>query len=111
MATQRERDMVYVYGIVPDTFDVAGAPPGLDDAAVRVIAGSNFAALASDVASATYAPAAIETRSSDVSWLSPRAQAHDRVLTWAQERDVVLPLPIFSLWASNDSVSRSLAGQ
>jgi hypothetical protein len=111
MAKHSEPEMVYVYGIVADTFDVAGAPPGLDDAPVRVIAGSGFAALASSVEPGSYAPSAIERQSADVAWLSPRAQAHDRVLTWAQERDVVLPLPIFSLWASSDSVSRSLAGQ
>lgn len=104
-------ELVYVYGVVPETFDVTGAPPGLDDAAVRVIKSGGFAALASSVAQGSYTPTAIESRSSDVSWLSPRAQAHDRVLTWAQERDVVLPLPIFSLWANADSVTRSLAGQ
>ena len=32
-----------------------------------------------------YAPAALEANSGDVEWLSPRAVAHDRVLTWASD--------------------------
>jgi len=108
-----ERDVVYVYGIVSDVFDSAGAPAGLDDAPVRVAQarGSGFAALTSTVSASEYAPAEIERRGGDVAWLSPRAQAHDRVLTWAQERDVVIPLPIFSLWRSAESVTDSLASQ
>jgi Gas vesicle synthesis protein GvpL/GvpF len=105
------RDLVYVYGIVPATFDLTGAPAGLDDAPVSLVKRGDTAALTSHVASETYAAETIEQRSGDVSWLSPRAQAHDRVLTWAQERDVVLPLPIFSMWGSDESVAKSLETQ
>ncbi len=108
-----DRDVVYVYGIVSDAFDAHSAPAGLDDAPVRITtaSGSGFAALTSPVSSSEYAPGEIEQRGGDVAWLSPRAQAHDRVLTWAQERDIVIPLPIFSLWANTDSLTQSLSSQ
>jgi hypothetical protein len=108
---KRDNDMVYVYGIVADTFDAVEAPQGVDTRPVTVVRHAPIAALTSRVAASEYAPEVIEQRSGDVSWLSPRALAHDRVLTWAQERDVVVPLPIFSLWASDESLARSLDEQ
>ena len=37
--------------------------------------------------------------------------AHDRVLTWAQDHGGVIPMPMFSLWRSEDALTRSLAEQ
>jgi hypothetical protein len=113
VTTRRKSDnaMVYVYGIVPEAFDVSRAPAGVDDHAVELVKRPPIAALASRVSPSEYGPDVIEQRSADVSWLSPRAVAHDRVLTWAQERDVVVPLPIFSLWTSEESLTRSLDRQ
>src|SRR5206468_9968935 len=54
---------------------------------------------------------AVEEHSADVSWLSPRAMSLDRVLTWAQEHGGVIPLPMFSLWASDASLAKSLSTQ
>lgn len=103
--------VLYVYGIVRDGFDVGRAPAGLDDAAVTVAASGGNAALVSRLPAAEYAPAVIERNSADIGWLSPRALAHDRVLTWAQERGAVIPLPMFSMWGSDAALARSLDQQ
>jgi len=100
-------DVLYAYGIVRAGF--AGTPPaGLDDASVSIIAQGDVAALVSRLAGREYAPAVIEQNSGDVAWLSPRAMAHDRVLTWAQEHGGVVPLPMFSMWGSEAALSQSL---
>src|SRR5436190_1281790 len=100
-------DVVYAYGIVRAGF--AGNPPaGLDDASVTLVAQGDVAALVSRLSGREYAPAAIEQHSGDVAWLSPRAMAHDGVLTWAQEHGGVVPLPMFSMWGSIAALSESL---
>jgi hypothetical protein len=101
---------LYVYGIVRAGFDDRAAPPGLDEAPVRVQPRGNLAALVSRVGGG-YGAADIERNSGEVAWLSPRAMAHDRVLTWAQEHGGVIPLPMFSMWTSDASLERSLSDQ
>lgn len=96
----------YVYGIIPADPAPAALPQGLDDAAVSVERGDgdHVAALVSVLSDPDYAPATLETRSGDVEWLSPRAVAHDRVLTWASDRGPVIPLPMFSLFSGRGAV-------
>jgi gas vesicle protein GvpL/GvpF len=100
----------YVYGVVPANLSPAAAPTGLDDADVRVHHGDNGgpAALVSLLDADQYAPASLEATSGEVEWLSPRAVAHDRVLTWASDKGAVVPLPMFSLFTSGDAVRTML---
>lgn len=101
-------EICYVYGVAPADLDVRLAPEGLDDAAVHACVDGNFAALVSHLDGTQYAPAVIERATEDVDWLAPRAVAHDRVLTWASDRGPVIPLPIFSLFSSEDAIRRML---
>jgi hypothetical protein len=105
------RDLCYVYGIVAENFDASRAPAGLDDAAVSVEKNGRIGAIVSRVPESTYGASSVEENSGDVAWLSPRAMAHDRVLTWAQEHGGVIPMPMFSLWRSEDALNKSLAAQ
>jgi hypothetical protein len=100
----------YVYGIVPGgaEFTSAAPPEGLDDAGVAVERRGDLAALVSVLDGASYAPTCVEQSSGDVEWLSPRATAHDRVLTWASDRGAVVPLPMFSLFSGRDAVRAML---
>jgi len=100
----------YVYGIVPGGADfTSGAlPEGLDDAGVAVERRGDLAALVSVLDGASYASSRVEESSGDVEWLSPRATAHDRVLTWASDRGAVVPLPMFSLFSGRDAVRTML---
>lgn len=102
----------YVYGIVPAELTSgspsAGVPEGLDDASVAVERRGDLAALVSVLDGASYSPSRVEESSGDVEWLSPRAMAHDRVLTWASDHAAVVPLPMFSLFSGRAAVHAML---
>ena len=101
--------VLYAYGFVRGDFDVARAPSGLDDAPVELGPDKgDVRALVSRLPGAEYAADALERNSGDVAWLSPRAMAHDRVLTWAQEHGGVIPLPMFTLWGSDAALARAI---
>jgi hypothetical protein len=110
MTTGNSDSVWYVYGIVPASLDGSCAPAGLDDASVTLESWPDHevAALVSVLRGPTYEPATLEAKSGDVEWLSPRAVAHDRVLTWASDHAAVIPLPMFSLFSSADAVRAML---
>src|SRR5438874_1458678 len=65
--------VVYVYGVVGDDgAPTAGAPAGLDDAAVRLERRDGLAALVSDLDGATYGSDALAASTGSVDWVSPR---------------------------------------
>jgi hypothetical protein len=101
----------YVYGIVPASLSPATLPSGLDDSDVRLERNGDgrVAALVSVLDGERYSPAALESTTGDVEWLSPRAMAHDRVLTWASDRGPVVPLPMFSLFSGESAVQAMLS--
>jgi hypothetical protein len=110
MASSATRSVWYVYGIVPSAFAPMTLPSGLDDANVAIERhdGARAAALVSVLDGERYGPPALETSSGDVEWLSPRAVAHDRVLTWASDLGAVIPLPMFSLFSGREAVHSML---
>lgn len=110
MASSTTSPVWYVYGVVPASLSPVAAPAGLDDAEVQLqhSADGGPAALVSTLDGDRYAPAALETTSGEVAWLSPRAVAHDRVLTWASDKGAVVPLPMFSLFSGADAVRTML---
>src|SRR5215510_9356627 len=110
MASSAARSVWYVYGIVPSAFAPITLPPGLDDADVAIERhdGARAAALVSVLDGERYGPPALETSSGNVEWLSPRAIAHDRVLTWASDLGAVIPLPMFSLFSGRNAVHSML---
>ena len=110
MVSTKASQVWYVYGVVPASLSSATAPAGLDDAEVRLERsdGGGPAALVSVLDGERYAPGALETTSGEVEWVSPRAVAHDRVLTWASDKGAVVPLPMFSLFSGADAVRTML---
>ena len=100
--------VIYAYGLVAQGYDGSRLPDGLDDIPVEVLQASSCGVLVSRLPKAEYSPDAIERSSGDVSWLSPRAMAHDRVLTWAQEHGGVVPLPMFTLFGSDGALVKSM---
>lgn len=111
MAASAAQSIWYVYGIVPGAWAPGSGPAGLDDAGVTVEREGELAALVSVLDAAAYAPERIERASGSVEWLSPRAVAHDMVLTWASEHGPVIPLPMFSLFTGRDAVREMLRGR
>ena len=100
--------LLYAYGVTRPGFDPAQAPAGIEDSRVEVLPAGEFSALISHVPGATYAPGVVERSSGEMEWISPRAVAHDRVLTWAQEHGGIIPMPMFSLWTSARALVESL---
>src|SRR5690349_4727010 len=98
----------YVYGIVSSEMPETTLPVGLDDTGVALERHDRIAALVSVLEGEQYAPTALERNSGDVEWLSPRAVAHDRVLTWASDHGAVVPLPMFSLSSGQQAVRTML---
>jgi hypothetical protein len=108
MTSKTSSSLWYVYGIVPSGSLPASLPEGLDDAPVVLEPHDGVAALVSVLAGADYEPTTLESNSGEVEWLSPRAVAHDRVLTWASDRAAVVPLPMFSLFSGREAVGTML---
>lgn len=108
MSAPVSKSIWYVYGIVSAEMPETTLPVGLDDTGVSLERHDGIAALVSVLDGDRYAPAALETNSGDVEWLSPRAVAHDRVLTWASDHGAVVPLPMFSLFSGPHAVRTML---
>ena len=70
-----------------------------------------FAALVSSLDAADYAADSIDQRGTDLDWLGPRAQAHDAVITWANEPGPAVPLPMWTLFTSEPGVCGMLAAR
>lgn len=100
--------VIYAYGLVAQGYDGSRLPDGLDDAPVEVLQAAACGVLVSRLPQSGYAPDVIERSTGDVSWLSPRAMAHDRVLTWAQEHGGVVPLPMFTMFGSDGALVKSM---
>lgn len=101
--------LYYVYGVVASPVETATAPPGVDGGDVGSITHGGVSALATTVSAADYAPARVEALTADVDWVSARAEAHDRVLTWASDIGAVIPFPMWTLFRDDRAVGTMLA--
>jgi hypothetical protein len=99
----------YVYGVVGASIDTATAPTGIDDGPVTLISSGDIAALATSVSAEDYAPERVESLTANVDWVSERAMAHDRVLTWASDNGAVIPLPMWTLFRDAKAVKGMLS--
>lgn len=94
----------YVYAVIDGGAELAGAPEGIDDAAVEIERDGEVAALVSSVDAEVYAGPEVEARSGNIDWLGPRARAHDRVVTWASDRGAAVPFPMFTMFRDSAGV-------
>ena len=100
--------LCYVYGVVRSSFETDTAPKGIDGGSVSAISEGDVAALATSVSSEDYSPDKVEALTADVDWVSERAMAHDRVLTWASDNGAVIPLPMWTLFRDAKAVKSML---
>ncbi|MEO8909492.1 MAG: GvpL/GvpF family gas vesicle protein [Gemmatimonadaceae bacterium] len=98
----------YVYGVVGSSVDTATAPAGIDGGPVTLVSNAGISALATMVGADDYAPAKVEALTADVDWVSGRAIAHDRVLTWASDVGSVIPFPMWTLFHDTAAVKAML---
>ena len=100
--------LCYVYGVAASRLDTSTAPEGIDRGKVTLIPGAERFALATSVGAADYAPDKVERLTADVDWVSERATAHDRVLTWASDAGAVIPFPMWTLFRDAKKVKTML---
>ena len=101
--------LCYVYGVVRSSLDTSTAPKGIDGGSVSVIPNDDTGALATSVSAEDYSPDKVESLTADVEWVSQRAMAHDRVLTWASDNGAVIPFPMWTLFRDAKAVKAMLA--
>jgi hypothetical protein len=100
--------LCYIYGVTAAQVDTASAPPGVDAGKVSTITSAGLHALATSVGADDYAPDKVEALTADVDWVSQRAMAHDRVLTWASDLGPVIPFPMWTLFRDAKKVKAML---
>ena len=101
----------YVYCVVPATLSVSDAPRGIDRALVHRVVRGELAALVSSVDAADYTGDRPSERMEDPEWLTPRAVAHDAIVTWAADRAPVVPFPMWIMFSDGAAVSQMLASR
>ncbi len=101
--------LCYVYGVVGSSMETATAPKGIDGGPVNLIPNGEVGALATSVSADDYAPDKVEALTADVDWVSQRAMAHDRVLTWASDAGAVIPFPMWTLFRDAKGVEGMLS--
>src|SRR3954469_11102868 len=101
--------LCYVYGVIGSSLEIGAAPSGIDGGKVNLISGGDVAALATSVGADDYSPERVETLTADVDWVSQRAMAHDRVLTWASDNGPVIPFPMWTLFRDSKAVKAMLS--
>jgi hypothetical protein len=84
-------------------------PTGLDGAPVTLVPVADLVALVSELPNGEYDPATVEARLADIDWLSPRAIAHDSVVSWASDTGGVVPFPMWVLFRDAPSLRSGLA--
>jgi len=100
--------LCYIYGVAASKLETALAPSGIDGGKVSLIPGADHFALATSVSAADYSPDKVEALTADVDWVSERATAHDRVLTWASDLGAVIPFPMWTLFRDAKKVKAML---
>jgi hypothetical protein len=100
--------LCYVYGVVASSVETATAPNGIDSGKVSLIPSGDISALATSVSAEDYSPDRVETLTADVDWVSQRAMAHDKVLTWASDNAAVIPFPMWTLFRDAKAVKGML---
>jgi hypothetical protein len=99
-------EATYLYGLVraPRKPPLAGAPPGLPGLSPprALDIGEGLWLIVAGAPLSEYGSAEIQRQLSDLSWVSDRALAHEAVIEHFAEAGAVLPMKLFTLFASDE---------
>ncbi len=101
--------LCYVYGVVGPSHETETAPAGIDRGPISLISIEDVSALVTSVSAGDYASERVESLTANVDWVSERAAAHDRVLTWASDNGAVIPFPMWTLFRDAKAVKSMLS--
>jgi hypothetical protein len=102
--------LVYVYAVLPSA--VADDLVGIGGHPVRWVTHDNLAAAVSDVPAEEFGEEPLNERIGDMSWLGPRAVAHQEVNSELHERgEAIVPLAFGTVFRDDDRVQQLLRDQ
>jgi hypothetical protein len=104
-------DVVYLYGFVPAGTEAAGAPAGVEDAPVEVLAAGAVHAVISRLPAEEYGSGALDARLEDLAWVAERGLGHERVIAWFVDHGEIVPAPLFTLFSSADALAAHAHGR
>ncbi len=112
MEAARLSHAIYLYGFVPAA--TALPPHGLSgtaDATVELLACGPFAAALARVPADAYDPAVIEDRLKDLPWVAAQGVAHERVVAWFVDHAQIVPVPLFTLYSTENALRDEVANR
>jgi hypothetical protein len=102
--------LVYLYAVLPRSVDAS--EKGIDGAPVRWIRHDGLAAAVSDVSGEDFEEAPLNEHVRDMSWLGPRAIAHQDVNAWLFEAsEAIVPLAFGTVFRDDERVLQLLIEQ
>ena len=105
-----QADLIYLYAVAPESAASARATGvGLDDRPVQTLTEGELVAFAGPVPASDFDEAPLNAHLSDLEWLAPRAERHQRVNAQLFGHvDALLPLSFGTVFRSDDSIRRML---
>ena len=102
--------LVYLYGFVPsgEALPAAGLA-GIADTVVELLPQDGFDAAVSRVASADFAPRALDEHTRDLAWVGAHGVAHEAVVAWFVDHAQILPVPVLTLFTSDEALAADVA--
>lgn len=100
---------LYLYGLVPHGAPLPGGGlAGVEDGVVELIPFDGFDAVVSRV-SDEFSPESLERRTRELSWVGAHGVAHERVVAWFVDHCGILPVPVFTLYSSDEALATEAA--
>lgn len=97
---------LYLYGFVPEAAPLPAAGlAGIADSAVELLPLGGFSAAVSRVLEADFAPEVLEQRTRELAWVGAQGVAHETVVAWFVDHSQILPVPLFTLYSSDQMLA------
>jgi len=99
--------VIYLYGFVDSAAEgPSGELGGIDGQTVSRLDLEGLVAVVSRVSDESFGQEAVELRSRDLSWLAEQGASHERVVTWFVDRGDIVPVPLMTLYSSEDHLRK-----
>jgi hypothetical protein len=96
---------IYLYGFVPaDTMLPTNGLSGTAESVVELLGYGSFDAAVARVPADEYNPDAIEEKLRDLPWVAAQGVAHERVVAWFVDHAQIVPVPLFTMYSSEDAL-------